>query len=164
MIGFDFLSCRILLEEHLPSHVPVHLDQFLTRTGYDVGTMFTFAQDIAFGMRALHRAGVVHSDLSSSNVIIRLDKLNRYCAAISNLSVCHILPDAPVLQQEPHSVNAEDVFAGRQWNVYFQAPELMFRRRDSAPVQPSRASNVFAFGVLVNVIVNRQVPRVHSYG
>jgi serine/threonine protein kinase len=163
MLGFDLLSCRILLEEHLSSRMPVHLDQFLKRTGYDFGKVLMIVRDIACGVRALHHAGVVHLDLSASSVIIRMDKRNRYRAAISNLSACRILPDAPVLQQEPSSVNAEDVFSGRQWNVYFQAPELMFRRRDSAPVQPSRASNVFALGVLMNVVVNRQVPHLKLY-
>jgi hypothetical protein len=162
MVGLDQMSYRIFVEPHQRGQVPVQLDQFLARFALDRQLLATFTGDLGCGLRALHRAGVVHMDLSTKSVLVRKDQHHQYRAVISNLSACRILPEAAVLRREIVSAAVPDPLRWRLWNVYFQAPEL-FRLRAYGPSDATKPSNVFAFGVLMHALMTRRNPKPSEY-
>jgi serine/threonine protein kinase len=162
MIGFDQLSYRILLEPYPPNVPPVHLHAFLTKYKFDTVAKCGFTRDLARGLRALHRAGVVHMDLSASSVMVVLSKRRQFSAVISNLSACRILADAPKLRREEVIGGVPDPLQGRQWNAHFQAPELV-QQRKIAHADATKPSNVFSLGVLINVLITRHCPELSDY-
>ena len=93
--------------------------------------------DIIEGTQFLHDRGIIHGDIKPSNVLVNgigddfEFKLTDYA--------CTTLP----LQQSSHSTTLKQLMTPG-----YMAPELYPSSINSLPVQPSKASDIYAYGVL----------------
>ena len=107
--------------------------------------LVVFRQMIS-GISAIHNAGVVHRDIKPTNVMLDRSGL-RLSVSIMDFGLAH-LNKSEATPSEP------DTFAGTPGYI---APELMRGHR------PSRASDIFALGVLLHQIFTGEKP-VESVG
>jgi serine/threonine protein kinase len=102
--------------------------------------LVVFRQMIS-GISAIHNAGVVHRDIKPTNVMVDRSGL-RLCVSIMDFGLAHL----NMSEVTPTEAGA---FAGTPGYV---APELMRGHR------PSRASDIFALGVLLHQIFTGERP------
>jgi hypothetical protein len=109
------------------------------RADWSSGELFAVAHGAACGVAYLHRLGLIHRDIAARNVL--LTKHDE--AKVADFGMARLLADGVYAEQ--HTANAVGPL---KW----MAPEQMERRAYS------RASDVFAFGVLLFEIFNREPP------
>jgi predicted Ser/Thr protein kinase len=103
--------------------------------------LFSVAHGAACGVAHLHRQGVIHRDIAARNVLLS----KHGDAKVADFGMARLLKES--VYDEQTTVNAVGPL---KWMA--MAPEQMERRAYS------RASDVFAFGVLLYEIFQREMP------
>jgi predicted Ser/Thr protein kinase len=109
----------------------------------DVPRMMPVLRDVAEGMMALHRNGVIHRDLKPGNILI--DKGGT--AKIADFGVATVGPD---LERTQHALTGTGSVLG---TPHYMAPELT-----RGPSAVSAAVDVFAFGVMAYEVLGGVAP------
>ncbi|MFL6304791.1 MAG: protein kinase domain-containing protein [Candidatus Sulfotelmatobacter sp.] len=131
---FLFLTMKLLTGETLDACLRKNL--LLPREE----ALAVFRQMIS-GISAIHNAGVIHRDIKPTNVMLDRSGL-RLSVSIMDFGLAH-------LNKSEANPNEPGTFAGTPGYV---APELMHGHR------PSRASDIFALGVLLHQIFTGERP------
>jgi hypothetical protein len=108
---------------------------------WTVSELFSVAHGAACGVAHLHRQGVIHRDIAARNVLLAGKR--DLIAKVADFGMARLLSES--VYDEQTTLNAVGPL---KW----MAPEQMERRAYS------RASDVFAFGVLLYEIFKREVP------
>lgn len=108
---------------------------------WTVSEQFSVAHGAACGVTHLHRQGVIHRDIAARNVLLAGKR--DLIAKLADFGMSRLLTES--VYDEQQTVNAVGPL---RW----MAPEQMERRAYS------RASDVFAFGVLLFEIFKRELP------
>jgi serine/threonine protein kinase len=109
------------------------------RTDWTTKALFTIAHGAACGMAHLHRQGVVHRDIAARNVLLTKHDVPK----VADFGMARLLDDAIYDEQQTLTTVGP---------LKWMAPEQMERR------VYSKASDVFAFGVLLFEIFAREAP------
>jgi hypothetical protein len=108
---------------------------------WTLSELFSVAHGAACGVAHLHRQGVIHRDIAARNVLLAGKR--DLIAKVADFGMARLLNES--VYDEQTTLNAVGPL---KW----MAPEQMERRAYS------RASDVFAFGVLLYEIFKREVP------
>ncbi len=119
----------------------VPLEQHLVDSGPDA--TLEIALDICGGLDAVHRAGLVHRDLKTANVMLVSDPARR--AVLTDFGIAR---EAPVAGGTQTSTGTGE-FAG---TLAYLAPELLEGRRATS------ASDIYALGVVLFRMVTGRYP------
>ncbi|KAK3579117.1 hypothetical protein CHS0354_022137 [Potamilus streckersoni] len=110
------------------------------------------AEDIAKGMQYLHSRGVVHRDLTSKNVLIKME-VAMYTAIVGDFGLSAKIPD-PNSQKQLSTVGSP----------YWMAPEVILGKFYN------EKADIFSFGIICCEITGRiesdpdVLPRNHNFG
>ncbi|KAG6907323.1 hypothetical protein DXG01_009405 [Tephrocybe rancida] len=108
--------------------------------------------DVAVGVEHLHKLGVVHGDIKSTNVLV--DRVGRLYLADFGLSSVH---DPQILHW-----TSQSLVASKGGTVRWQAPELYQDMSDPGAeefiVHNTKMSDVFALGTVMLKVMKGQVP------
>jgi serine/threonine protein kinase len=138
----NFLTMEFLAGETLSDR--------LAREGpFRTDEAMLLVRQMAEGIDAAHRAGVIHRDLKSGNVMLTPKREGGERAVITDFGIARELPgtDTVSIITRPHQVVG---------TPEYMAPEL-FRG-----AQPSIASDLYAFGVVLFEMVTGRRPRNHA--
>jgi hypothetical protein len=108
------------------------------RYDWTTGELLAVAYDAACGVAYLHRLGLIHRDIAARNVLLTKHNV----AKVADFGMARLLDDKVYEQQTANAVGP----------LKWMAPEQMEDRAYS------RASDVFAFGVLLFEIFAREAP------
>jgi hypothetical protein len=108
------------------------------RNDWTASELLTVAYDAACGVVYLHRLGLIHRDIAARNVLLTKHNV----AKVADFGMARLLDDKVYEQQTENAVGP----------LKWMAPEQMESRAYS------RASDVFAFGVLLFEIFAREAP------
>jgi serine/threonine protein kinase/tetratricopeptide (TPR) repeat protein len=140
-IPVNFLTMEFLsgetLSDRLAREGPLRIDRAMP-----------LVRQMAAGIDAAHRAGVIHRDLKSGNVMLTPTSEDDERAVITDFGIARELPRTETVSMitEPHQlIGTRD----------YMAPEL-FRG-----AQPSVASDLYAFGIVLFEMVTGRRPRNH---
>src|SRR5215469_13583314 len=126
----DFLSMEFLQGETLAAH--------LTKKGkFEPPVALEIARQLCAGISEAHRSGIVHGDLKSNNVILCPDEAGHLRAVITDFGLAS-------------GANQRPAICGGTPD--YMAPELWLGQR------PSKASDIYALGVILYEIVTGRLP------
>jgi serine/threonine protein kinase len=164
-IGFDISSSfmyRVLSTTHVEHMPPVQLESLLGHLEFNRKGTFDLTCDIARGLQALHREGVVHLDLSSYSVHLYGNSTAHLRGVIANFGACRILSEAPCLRNEDQTyvLNRNN---DHRWNVYYRAPETFHTPMHTLTAEQARRANMYGLGMLMHAFITGKPARVANY-
>jgi class 3 adenylate cyclase len=164
-IKMEFKNVRDIHDQNLCAVVAVCLqspqvsilEQYCSKGGLmdvlqddtvDLDMMFkmSFASDIAHGMTELHRHGIVHGRLTSSNCVID----NRWVCKITDYGMHKFREEHYTTIQESNDITEQQ----KNKDLLWKAPELLA----SNTKKPTKESDVYSYGIILSEIVTREDP------
>jgi tetratricopeptide (TPR) repeat protein len=138
--AFVFLTMKLLSGETLAAR--------LSQPGLiSPQEAITILCQIAAGLEAIHAAGIIHRDIKPNNVILEVID-ERLCVSITDFGLAR-------LHDPEATLGSPSMLAGTPG---YMAPELL--RGEG----PSRATDLFAFGVLMHWVIAGQRPLFRGTG
>lgn len=114
------------------------LEEYIKNSPFDLNKRISIFHKILLGARALHRAGIIHSDLKPRNIIVQDEKKIK----IVDFGIAHIMKDSQLI----HST-AE--FMG---SVHYASPEI------AKGSLPTFQSDIWSLGVIFYQLLTSQRP------
>ena len=129
-----------LCEKHIGDHKIHTLEDLMSIYGDEIpmDLKILAMTDIIEGTLFLHSHDIIHGDIKPSNVLVNGIGDNNFEFKLTDYA-CTTLP----MQQSSHSTTLKQLMTPG-----YMAPELNPSSVNSLPVQPSIASDIYAFGVL----------------
>ncbi|XP_036357472.1 dual specificity testis-specific protein kinase 2 isoform X3 [Octopus sinensis] len=116
-------------------------------------TRIDLALDISNGMRYFHTRGVFHRDLTSKNILIKIDDDDVYTAIVADFGLAAKIPDP-----------LEDIHLSIVGSPYWMAPEVLKGKKYD------EKADIFSFGIILCEITARIdadpdiLPRTENFG
>jgi serine/threonine protein kinase len=140
--GSIFCTMELLPGETLSSR--------LIREGrLSIADAFPIISEIAVGLEAAHREGIVHGDLKSSNVMLLHSKIGDGRVVIMDFGLAQQAHSAEIRSQLTQEEGVSPAVAG---TLGYAAPEQLI----GGPVTP--ATDIYSFGVVIYQMVTGRLP------
>ncbi|KAG0701049.1 kinase-like domain-containing protein [Suillus ampliporus] len=129
------------------------LDSYLKQqTTLSTFRKLDMSQQMASGLKYLHEKGIVHGDLTPTNVLINSD--DKLCLADFGLSM---------ILAESGNPTFNSCHGG---NVRWMAPEMIALPEQGDPTKPTMPADVYSFGCIILQVLSGQqpyFPLVHAF-
>lgn len=150
LIGFN----ESLFEIVMPEYRMGSLEQFITKNSYTSSIACSLALDVARGIMAMHKLGIVHQDIKTDNVLLEEHSMKRVNAVITDFGISNVVEDRVL------KVKAFEVKNVRGLTARYAAPEAIYRYRQKirTPVPPSvaKAGDVYSLAVVIYTLLMKK--------